>query len=237
MRAEGSVFWYRVAICAVLFGALLALGSVTYSTVHTIAVRKYQENEDKPVVGELSRSIYIPVEQRIDRHEELISKLQNPIQITAERRKLATFYEELGNETLAQSNLVRAEESYLRACVLDPECAIYASRVAKVYELSAVKERTPSLKITFLQNSATYWRSAARLELDEEQRMTYAENTARVLFKLGEAFYADGQTSQARQELEQAKATAPPGSKYPREADRLAWELDADAREQEKLQR
>jgi hypothetical protein len=230
-------FWFRVVASTMLFASIFALGGVTYGTIKTLSVQSSLKQEDGPVELELGRNIYEPVEQRIDRHEQLIAKLKNPVTIRQERRKLAVFYEELGNQSLDENNLVRAEQSYLTACSLDPDTLEYATKVATVYEKSAEREPSLKQKISLLQNSVSYWREAAEKERDHNLRMDYAGDTTRVMLRLCEALAKDGQTFEAKQELERAKSAAPPGVDYTEEVAKLSHELDGDINDLNRMDR
>jgi tetratricopeptide (TPR) repeat protein len=221
----------RVAVSVCVFGSSVALCVVSYGAVRTLAARDSIRNQDEYVRANYVRTdIFTPVEQRISDQEAMIQRLQDPIIIQEEQRKLATLYQELGQRNLAMSRLSRAEEAYHVAAKLDPNNPQYISDVAILYATAAAQQREREQRVALFVSSSEYWQSAINLERDPARRKKWSEGAANAAYMAARELRQAGRRVQAINELSKARVWAPSGSNLQREIEALFNQISQQER-------
>lgn len=209
---NGKQYWEfgsRLFVSLSLFGSVIAIASVSISTVTTIVNRQTLAEADRPYKAKLdSHDIFTPVEQQISEHEAVLDKLKSPVVIDEEKRNLASLYWKYGKKSESLNSFARSEQAYRRAITLDPTNAQYFADLAGLYSNTAQRQRDPSMRVSLYRNSWNYYQAASDRANRMDTARAYNDNASYTAISIAKELRARGDEDEAAKTLRDAAAAA-----------------------------
>ncbi|AIE86898.1 serine/threonine-protein kinase [Fimbriimonas ginsengisoli] len=215
LKPETIVFLRKMAIAALILGALFALVFVGFfalvnSFQHTASLQK-----DRTIASQISSlDPHLTLEDRIDKANQLLSQL--PVRSRPESaRAVAAIYEQVGKRALAENDTASAEGYFKKGIDLDKSNPKLYSNLGKLYETIAFKDASDlTTQANLLVQSGDNWIHAQEMETDPQMRDQYGEAGAAALVSAAQRMQQAGSVSSVdlRDMLYRARDAAPPTS-------------------------
>lgn len=212
LKPEHIVFLKQVGVVVVILASILALFFAIVNAFANGFTGGRNAKVDSAVASQIAQlDPKIPLEERIQKAEELITKSQLPAQARIDStHNLAVMYEQLGKQRYADKDFVNAEVYFKKGVELDPSSAALNSDLANLYGIQASKVDDSGSKIDLLRASGEAWHLASVSESDKSKRESYGFEAARMLFFAANLMQKEGSTrSKLIALLTEARDSAP----------------------------
>lgn len=219
LKPDTIVFLKKLAVAFIILGTLFALIFVGMNSLANALKNSTSSGEDARVAQQIrSLSTRIPLEERIDAAQKMMSKLPEKDR-TASAIATADLMTEL-TQLEIQNPRPNLENVILDAIQLDPTKPKRWALSGQLY-INQAQSASSSSRVSLLQEAADAFVKAAELS-NENDRVQYGNQAASAYYQAAETFsYEDPNNRQAiRELLRSAQVNSQPGSELRNRVDR-----------------